>query len=489
MAYTEQRKGGYVGRYRVDGKLKSTRVLKSKRDALREAEAQERAGKLSEWVDPKAGAMTVSAYFELWQEARQSRAPRTLEDERERFASLIAPRFGDTPLSRLRYEDIAAWSANMSSRAQLRKARATGTAPATASQARRRDATRLLLQVLDTAVDARRLRHNPGRTDSGKVPYLPRASRQKAHRYLSQEQLRRIVDAAGTAEARTLILLAGLTGLRWGELSALTVGDVDLRRGRVKVTKAYTRLAAGGLHLGDTKTHAHREVPIGAMVRTALARLMAGKGRSDLLFATRDGRPLRRESFARNSFEPAVTAAGHAVSALQALLGMDPSTAGGLFDAATASAVRDVQTHCGLPVTGVCDPATWAELSRADKELRGDLTQGEKVRRTHQLATLARMTIGPGAEDFARLTIHDLRHTAASLAVASGASVKTVQTLLGHESAKLTLDTYAGLFESDLDQLGELMSDGWEASGAHWALTDGVSIPAGVSKIGDRSVG
>ena len=49
------------------------------------------------------------------------------------------------------------------------------------------------------------------------------------------------------------------------------------------------------------------------------------------------------------------------------------------------------------------------------------------------------------------LTPHDLRHTAASLAVQSGASVKAVQAMLGHEKASLTLDVYADLFDGDLD--------------------------------------
>lgn len=46
---------------------------------------------------------------------------------------------------------------------------------------------------------------------------------------------------------------------------------------------------------------------------------------------------------------------------------------------------------------------------------------------------------------------HDLRHTAASLAVQSGASVKVVQRMLGHASAAMTLDVYADLFDDDLD--------------------------------------
>ncbi|HLS34377.1 MAG TPA: tyrosine-type recombinase/integrase, partial [Brevibacterium sp.] len=53
------------------------------------------------------------------------------------------------------------------------------------------------------------------------------------------------------------------------------------------------------------------------------------------------------------------------------------------------------------------------------------------------------------------LRIHDLRHTAASLAVQSGASVKAIQRMLGHRSAALTLDTYADLFDTDLDTVAE----------------------------------
>ena len=39
--------------------------------------------------------------------------------------------------------------------------------------------------------------------------------------------------------------------------------------------------------------------------------------------------------------------------------------------------------------------------------------------------------------------VHDLRHTAATVAIASGADVKSVQQLLGHATASFTLDVYA----------------------------------------------
>lgn len=55
------------------------------------------------------------------------------------------------------------------------------------------------------------------------------------------------------------------------------------------------------------------------------------------------------------------------------------------------------------------------------------------------------------------LVPHDLRDTAASLMIASGASIKAVQRALGHASAAMTLDTYGGLFEDDLEDLADRM--------------------------------
>jgi integrase len=57
------------------------------------------------------------------------------------------------------------------------------------------------------------------------------------------------------------------------------------------------------------------------------------------------------------------------------------------------------------------------------------------------------------------LTPHELRHTAASLAVSAGANVKAVQRMLGHASASITLDVYADLFDDDLDAVAIALDD------------------------------
>jgi integrase len=58
-----------------------------------------------------------------------------------------------------------------------------------------------------------------------------------------------------------------------------------------------------------------------------------------------------------------------------------------------------------------------------------------------------------GDETFPTITPHDLRHTAASLAVSVRANVKAVQRMLGHAKASMTLDTYADLFDEDPTRL------------------------------------
>jgi integrase len=52
---------------------------------------------------------------------------------------------------------------------------------------------------------------------------------------------------------------------------------------------------------------------------------------------------------------------------------------------------------------------------------------------------------------------HALRHTAASLAIASGADIKIIQQMLGHKSATMTLDQYGHLLPDRLDVVADAM--------------------------------
>lgn len=76
---------------------------------------------------------------------------------------------------------------------------------------------------------------------------------------------------------------------------------------------------------------------------------------------------------------------------------------------------------------------------------------------------------------FPTVTVHDLRHTCASLAVSAGANIKALQRMLGHASAAQLLDTYADLFDSDLDEVVDRLDEAMSV----FRRDDDVGGPAG----------
>lgn len=91
----------------------------------------------------------------------------------------------------------------------------------------------------------------------------------------------------------------------------------------------------------------------------------------------------------------------------------------------------------------------------------------KRVAKNGKVTYTFQVTVGTGSGWFdkaviranvPRVTPHDLRHTAASLAVSAGANVKAVQKMLGHASAAMTLDVYADLFDDDLEVVATALS-------------------------------
>jgi integrase len=83
------------------------------------------------------------------------------------------------------------------------------------------------------------------------------------------------------------------------------------------------------------------------------------------------------------------------------------------------------------------------DLLVADKD-------GSPVPQNRFSQTWVRAVRRSGLRDSIRF--HDLRHTYASALIASGCSVKVVQSHLGHKSAAITLDVYSHLWPQDDDR-------------------------------------
>ncbi|MBP2365039.1 tyrosine-type recombinase/integrase [Pseudonocardia parietis] len=84
------------------------------------------------------------------------------------------------------------------------------------------------------------------------------------------------------------------------------------------------------------------------------------------------------------------------------------------------------------------------------------------------------------------VTPHALRHTAASLAIAAGATVVLVQRMLGHASPSVTLDVYSHLFADDLDTVADRLHEAKINSGADQMRTSGQVILLTKEQGGDR---
>jgi integrase len=107
-----------------------------------------------------------------------------------------------------------------------------------------------------------------------------------------------------------------------------------------------------------------------------------------------------------------------------------------------------------VPIPGfLADQLAEVIAGKAPEDLVFTTMRGRPLRNLN----FRRDVFDQAAEDagLAGLTPHELRHTAASLAVAAGANVKAVQRMPGHASAAMTLDVYAGLFDDDLDGVSE----------------------------------
>jgi integrase len=88
---------------------------------------------------------------------------------------------------------------------------------------------------------------------------------------------------------RTLVLVLGYCGLRFGEAAALRVADVDLDARRIRIRRSVTYVRKTGLVEGPTKNHTTRTVPVPTFVARLLETEMDGRHGKALVFESARG--------------------------------------------------------------------------------------------------------------------------------------------------------------------------------------------------------
>lgn len=112
-----------------------------------------------------------------------------------------------------------------------------------------------------------------------------------------------------------------------------------------------------------------------------------------------------------------------------------------------------------LPRSFADELGTLARPRRAD-DLLFTAPEGGPLRYANFRARIFDPAVKAAGLEGMGVTPHKLRHTAASLAIAAGADVKVVQTMLGHKDAAMTLNVYGHLFPDRLDEVADALDAG-----------------------------
>jgi integrase len=252
------------------------------------------------WTDPKLSAETFGAMAEKWFKTKAHRAPKTVAGYRSLLDTVVLPRWEDTALRDVTFEDLQVWVSSLSvdgsSRFDGKRL----------SASRVRQAHQLMGAVFKFAVKAKHLSANPA--EDIELPTKAKIEQ----RYLSHEQLHQFAVAAG--KFRTLVLVLGYCGLRFGEATALQAFDVNIKTRRIRVSRSVTYVRETGMVLGETKNHTSRSVPITKFLAPLLATEIKGRDSGDLVFPSRRGGYMTPGEF-RWGFDAAVRTVTGAVEA------------------------------------------------------------------------------------------------------------------------------------------------------------------------------
>ncbi|MDT5308332.1 MAG: hypothetical protein QOE48_4014 [Mycobacterium sp.] len=146
--------------------------------------------------------------------------------------------------------------------------------------ARRRPAYSVLARILDDAVQDRLLASNPARNVK-----LPKRS-PRCNVYLTAGQLDQLAEESG--RYRSLVLLLGVGGLRWGEAAALRIADIDFLRRRVTLHRNAVTVGRE-TYVGTLKSGKNRTIVLPAFVVDVLAETAERKSRDELLWPSQAG--------------------------------------------------------------------------------------------------------------------------------------------------------------------------------------------------------
>lgn len=289
----------FVACYRdPEGRQRSAGTYPSRRAAERAAHREEAKVREGAWHDHSRGQVTFAEYVQtVWLPSKQVETS-TLAAYRSYLDKHFIPLFGRRPMGKILPSEVQRW---------VTTATANGLSPVSVSKYHA-----MLNSVFERALVDRVITINPcAHTE------LPKRVKKKT-RTLTPAEYATIL-AALPAQHRLMVETAINTGMRWGELIALKPRHLDLATGRLTVEETIVEVSRKNSPTGQRmitkpypKDNEPRTMALPPDLVTQLAawisqrRLRAG----DLLFATREGTPISRNTFRTRVWLPAVAASG-----------------------------------------------------------------------------------------------------------------------------------------------------------------------------------
>ena len=264
-----------------------------KTDATRWLTLKEAEIRNGDWTDPAAGRTPFADYGQAWVDERPNLRPKTVQLYQYLLRTHILPTFRSYVISAITEADVRRWRRSLVS--------------AQVSEVTAAKAYRLLKAILNTAVDDGLIRRNPCRIKGAGQESSPERP------VLTIAQVYELADSVDR-RYRALILLAAFGSFRWGEVSALRRGDIDLVSGAVRIERQLAEARGGGFAFTAPKSAAGKRTVYLPAVIVAELRLhldqFTAPDTEALVFASPAGRPLRHSHFRQRVWRPAADAIG-----------------------------------------------------------------------------------------------------------------------------------------------------------------------------------
>jgi len=394
MAFIRKTSAGtYRACWRDPSGRQKSKSFKARRDATRflaELEASKNRGL---YIDPRAGKVKFADYLPQWVVGRHHES-NTIARDQSIMRNHIVPRWGDVPLGKIDYTSVQAWTADLAARRS----------PATV-----REAHRVFSSVMKSAVRDRIIGYNP--CEGIRLPPIRREV--ITDRTITRDTFVRQLLPAIPDRYRAFVGVAGGTGLRWGECLGLRPDALDLVAGLVHVRRVVIEVNGTITSKPFPKTaDGQRSVPLPGFAVELLRDHMRRYSPMSTgeVFTNEAGGPLRRSTWRRRVWRPALVRAG--------LLG---------------KVVQEGSKKYR---------ATWHD---------DDSKEQSAIFRTEPEAVNEVVRNDAGG-----LRFHDLRHSYATWLVYAGVPINDAQRLLGHSRPSTTLDLYTHAQQNLDPRVGDL---------------------------------